>query len=143
MRIFIITLDEPFFLPDFFEKIIAERLSDVIGIAITPPFPRKLWIKHILKEFQLHGFFDFLVYLYNYSIAKFCDFIGLYYKNKNCFSIVKLAKSYNIQVYKIGDPNDPSFLKFSIICSYFFCFCAHGTDRDGCLLNHLSNPPSI
>jgi len=150
MRIFILTLDEPFFLPDFFEKIIAERLNDVVGIGVTSPFPRKLWIKHILKQFQLHGFFDFLMYLYNYGITKFCDFIGLRYKNKSYFSVIKLAKNYNIPVYKIGSPNDPSFLKIlrALNLDVIICQVSHVLSEEllviprlGCINRHSSLLP--
>lgn len=150
MRIFILTIDEPFFLPDFFKKIIEEHLSDIVGIGITAPFPRKLWIKHIFKQFQLHGFFDFLIYFYNYAIAKFSDFIGFRYKNRSYFSVIKLAKNYNISIYKIGNPNDSNFLGTlrTLDLDVIICQVSHvlskqllAIPKKGCINRHSSLLP--
>lgn len=150
MRIFILTVEEPFFLPDFFEKIIVNRRKDIIGIGIFPFYHKGPAIMVFLKQIQLHGLWNFFCNSYFFIMAKFIDFTGIQFKNKRFFSIKKLAKEFHIPLYRAKSPDNPIFLDFfkKLEPDVVICQVTHILPRElllipkkGCINRHSSLLP--
>lgn len=149
MRIFILTIEEPFYLPGFFGKIMDKYASCILGVGIVPLSP-KIFMQHLHVQFQLYGFWGFLRYIWLYIAAKILDLSGVSFRKRRFFSVRRTARHYHIPVYKIKSPNEASFLTFLrglnldiILCQVSSVLSKEllGIAKYGCLNRHSSLLP--
>lgn len=107
MKIVIVTFDEPFFIPDLFIPVIANKAELIKAVIIVPANPiKKSAIKLIEEQLSLMGIGTFIYYSLSY--VKKLILIKLGNSNR---SIEKVAKRNKIKTYKIKSVNDQKTFK--------------------------------
>lgn len=103
MRLFIIAMDEPLYMPRIYEPIIKAKKAEIVGIALVSPYP-----SHI-------PFWRFLMHHLVLVGPVYFTFMTLRVLSKKLLqptqSMSALAKRYAIPVFKSKNVNAPSFLE--------------------------------
>ncbi len=127
MKIFIITVDEYYFIPRFLEGVIRNNNVKIIGIGAMPPtlshesthtFALKLFKVFGFKVFTQHCLFYgkyFLLDLRNriFKAGKLRKFVSIVLHGisiNKYFSVKSIAVNSSIDFYKIEDVNSPDFI---------------------------------
>lgn len=122
MRIFIATIDEPFYVPIFLKDVIAEFQRDIVGISIFSPFAKKTISKGISESpfriiktrLQYHGIVDVIKQSLFFVIYKILDKIVPinYLNNGRFYSVHRLAKFYRLNQLHCpsGNINDSAYI---------------------------------
>lgn len=142
MKILIVTIDEPFYVPLLLEPLIKERHSDIIGITILSPFVRKTIsegisdspIRLLIKRTKYYGFFGALRQINLFALYKILDRLSSFVKIKRFYSVRSLARRYSLQ-------NIPCSCKTNNInCKDFIeQIRKHGPDIIFCLVAQIAN----
>jgi len=109
MRIAIVTQDEPFYLPNFFERIVQVRKKDIVAIIILKPFNKSL-LAVVRQVYNLYGPWDFLIYSLQFVWRKIMDAISRFLRLGGPWSVADVARRYGIPVYRPKNINSPDFL---------------------------------
>jgi methionyl-tRNA formyltransferase len=99
MRIFIIAMDEPLYMPRIYKPIIKARSSEIIGIALVSPYPSHMsfW-QFIMRHLILFGPRYFTLTALRVLLKK------------PIYSMSAWGKRYAIPLFKPRNVNAPSFL---------------------------------
>ena len=109
MKIFLIIENEVFFLPEYTERVVKSRQSDIVGISSI--MARENFFKKIIKYFQLFGFIPFFVLSLKTLLYKFLDLLSLFIKFKRCYSVKGVARKYKLPIYSTKNVNSPEYIE--------------------------------
>ncbi len=107
MKIFILTQEEPFYLPRLFLGLF-EKSREIVGVGIGKRHNTSFH-KMALKHFHFFGPKDFIVHSALFSIYKFSDWLSS--GPDRCHSIKKAAKLFDIPALQVPDVNDRGFIR--------------------------------
>lgn len=111
LRILLVTQEDPFYLPLFFEHFLTGTSERVLAIAILPSLNTGLLT--VAKQlYNLYGLKDFLFFSLSYIKARFLDMASSFLPFKKLYSIKAVARKHNIPVLKPRDINSKDFLKY-------------------------------
>jgi len=108
MNIFIITRDEPFYLPRFFERVMSYFKSEIVGIAILSEGKSK--VKTLRKYLKFYGLGLFCIQLFLYFICKLSDKLSYVLPVKNLHSVERISQKYKIQIFDTININSKEFI---------------------------------
>ncbi len=112
MKAVIITQEEPFYLPVFMSKILAEY-KQVIAVFIVPGLPKGItFLSYMKRIYGIFGFRDFLVYGAVFFHHKVADLLSRFKQSKRLYSVKSVALRNSIPVYKLRNINEPNSLSF-------------------------------
>jgi len=109
MRIFIVTREEPFYVPVYLSKLLREKHGNVIGAAIASnPSPHlSVW-----QLYQLAGLKGFIIQGLEFILFKLCNMLSIFIPFRRFYSTSRMMKHYGIPVYKTarGEINSKGFV---------------------------------
>ncbi len=109
LRVLLVTQEDPFYLPLFFERFLGSTRDEILAIAILPPLDKGLLT--VAKQlYNLYGLKDFLFFGLSFARARFMDVAGSIFPMKKLYSIRAAARKHNIAVLKPKDVNSKGFL---------------------------------
>lgn len=107
----LVTQEDPFYLPLFFERFLAGTKDKVLAIAILPSLDKGLLT--VAKQlYNLYGLKDFLFFGLSYLKARLLDMASSFLPFKKLYSIKSVARKHNILVLKPRDINSKDFLQY-------------------------------
>lgn len=111
MRVLFITTEEPSFLPLFFQKVVAERRDDIVGIVVVSPlYKGATWISQARRFIRAFGIKEFFIEGVFFAYYKALDRVSRFVRLGRFYSVKSVAQSYQISVYEPADVNAPAFL---------------------------------
>lgn len=113
MKIYLIIVEEPFFHPQYIEKLLKKKKRDIVGISIVPNIsPNKSIIKYIKQQLNFFGIKPFLILGFYTIYYKFLDILSNFFQLSRFYSVKKAAFNYKIPVYKVKNVNDSEHLDY-------------------------------
>ncbi len=110
-RVFFITVDEPFYTPLFFEKLIDSFNGTLVGVAILSPAPPKMsfW-RYIHSHYMMLGASIFIKQSFRYVKRKLSDFFFRYFKFGSPYSVQSIFLHQDVPIFKPANINGKEFL---------------------------------
>jgi len=108
MNIFIITQDEPFYLPVFFKRLIPYLKNEIVGMAILPE--KKSKVSQIKKYMDFYGIKFFCFQLFWYFTYKISDLTSYVLPWKKLYSVRHIAQINRIPIVSSKDINSEEFI---------------------------------
>jgi len=151
MRIVILTADEPFYLPAFFDRFLKHRAKDVVGLFPCEPVYRHQTKWTMMRRYlQTFGLWNTLILAWRVAGAKAKAGLGVGRRRRRFHSVGAVAAAYGVLLVEHPkDVNAPGFLDrlralgadviLSVSCPQVFqgplialpalgCFNLHGAD---------------
>lgn len=111
IKLLLVTQEDPFYLPLFFERFLGSARDRVLAVIILPPLDKGLLT--VAKQlYNLYGLKDFLFLGLSYVKARVLDMASLLFPLKKPYSIKAVTRKYNIPVLKPKDINSKDFLQY-------------------------------
>jgi methionyl-tRNA formyltransferase len=112
IKIFIVTQEEPFYLPLGLAKLIEAKKENIVGTTILPRFNKKKSKFKILKElFLLYGFKSFAIQGFEFFIFKFLNILTSIISLKRFYSVKKIFKNFSIPIIPTKNINDSDYIE--------------------------------
>lgn len=111
MKIFIITQEEPFYLPIGMEKLVRSKKEKIIGATIMPRYGKKLKHQTIKDLFLLYGFKSFFLQTSEFILFKILNTLNSLIKLKRFYSIKRIFNSFSIPIIPTKNINDKKYLE--------------------------------
>jgi len=108
VNIYIITQNDPFYLPIFFKKVIAQLKNEIVGVSVLSEGRSKA--KTLQKFYNFYGPWLFCVTLFWYIINKMTDMLSSFFPIKELHSIERICIRHNVKVFKVKDINSAEFI---------------------------------
>jgi methionyl-tRNA formyltransferase len=107
MRVFVITQDDPFYLPLFFRHFLAETSEEVeiVKIFCLDPFDESFFAL-VSRMYRLYGPVNFLRRGMSYVTRKASDTLGI-----RSYSVAKVAQRQGVSAEPVNTVNDAAFVK--------------------------------
>lgn len=118
IKIYIITINEPFYVNPVIREVINCLHEDITGISIVPETTKQSFFKRYFRIFRMFGFFGFCNLTIRMAYLKTREFLGI------DSSFKKLIKKHDIYQIKTRDVNNHDFisklkkLKVDLIISF-------------------------
>lgn len=112
LRLLLITQDDPFYLPLFFDHFLSSTKDTVLAIAVLPPLNTGL-LTVAKRLYNLYGLKDFLFLGFKYAKTRLLDMLGMLIPLKRFYSIGAVARKHGIKILRPGDANSGKFLKYT------------------------------
>lgn len=111
MRLFFLTVEEPFYLPDFFVQILNEVNIETVGAAIVKPlYKKESNLSFINKFINSFGVNNALKLSSKFYYLKILDRVYKFTNVKKYHSVKRIFKSYCIPYFEVEDINDSNIL---------------------------------
>jgi methionyl-tRNA formyltransferase len=115
MRIFITTMDEPYFMNPFITKILKERRNDIIGLATSKggrltTRKKRLDISYAVTLLLITGLKNSIKIGYTTFLFWTQKKLGKKFHVKKPLSIIRIAQEMDIPIWEVDSVNDPEFL---------------------------------
>lgn len=111
IRILLVTQEDPFYLPLFFERFLGNTHDEILAIAILPSLDRGL-LSVAKQLYNLYGLKDFMFLGLSYLRARLLDMASYFLPLKKLYSIKAIARKRSIPVLKLKDINSKDFLQY-------------------------------
>jgi len=114
LRIYILTEEEPFYLPVSIDHILAERGSDIVEVATVPTTYRgESSLRFVWRQFRFMGLRGFVLYGVDYARSKVLDCLDRIkvLSPKRPYSVAMACQRHNVLCREVADVNDASFLE--------------------------------
>ena len=112
MKIAILTADEPLYLPAFFDRFLAKRSRDVVGIFVCEPVYKNQTKYSMFKRYlKTFGLCNALTLGMRVIAAKVKDRLNIGVRKRRFHSVAATAGYYNTPVWRPDDVNSPTFLE--------------------------------
>jgi len=156
MRIFILGMDEPLFIPRLFGSFVEARSKEIVGIGLTSIFPRRRRARALLRHIRLVGALGFGRDLLMVLTARLLDawsrimLWGTGRRPRRYFSLGTLGRAYGIPVRRVRDVNAEQFANWLLGRELDLIICqvpdilkppVLTASRLGCLNKHASLLP--
>jgi len=110
MKAVIVTQEEPFYIPLFLCKVLAEY-ERVIAVIVLPGIPKGFTaLSYIKRLYDVFGLRDFVAYGALFIHHKFLDPLGRWRRFGRFYSVGSAARRNSIPVYKLKNINAPDSL---------------------------------
>ena len=110
MRVVIVTQEDPFYMPIFLGKALAE-FKEVVAIVILPRKAKRFGLLLSAKElYSAFGLRDFLAYGTLFVWYKLLDLLTRWRQPKRFYSVQSVARRNSISVHKLKNINHPESL---------------------------------
>ncbi len=113
MRVYIITEEEPFYLPVSIDRILHRRGDDIIEVAIVrATYRNENFLQFVLRQFRFMGLRCFISYGVEYLFSKIVDYLEgkKLFSRKLPYSVGKACQRHGVLCYKVADVNGADFL---------------------------------
>lgn len=115
MRIFITTMDEPYFMNPFITKILKERKKDIIGLATSKggrltTRKKRVSIYYVITLFFIIGLKNSIKIGYTSFVFWMQKKLPKKFQGKNPLSIIQIAHQLDIPTWEVDTVNDAEFL---------------------------------
>ena len=115
MRIFITTMDEPYFMNPFIGKILNERKKDMIGLAVSKggrltTRKKRLDISYAITLLLITGLKNSIKIGHTSFVFWIQKKLPKKYHIKKPLSIIRIAQQLNIPTWEVNSVNDAEFL---------------------------------
>ncbi len=152
MRIAILTVDEPLYLPDFFNRFLAKRGRDVAGIFICEPvYKNQTKSTMLIRYIKTFGIWNAAYLTWRVVAAKIRDALQIGFKKQRFNSITSVGRFHNTDVCFSEDVNASQFIKqlkslnvdliLSVSCPQLFKEDLISLPAKGCLNLHGADLP--
>jgi folate-dependent phosphoribosylglycinamide formyltransferase PurN len=111
MRIFILTQEEPFYLPVGMEKLVRQKKKDIIGATILPRFGKKSRFQVVKNLFPLYGPRSFFIQFSEFVIFKILNTLNCFIKFKRFYSVKRVFSSFSIPIIAAKNVNNEDYIK--------------------------------
>jgi len=143
---------EPLYLPAFFDRFLARRAKDVVGIAVCPPVYKNQSAFSMLRRYvKAFGLGNAARLAWRVLGVKIKDSLRIGYRKRRFCSVESAAGYYGIPVWRPQDVNAPDFLSFlrskgvdlilSVSCPQIFKEPLIALPPKGCLNLHGADLP--
>jgi len=115
MRIYFIIVDEPFFHPNFLQKMIVDKdgEDEIVGVTILPDKSSKLtFVSYLKKQYEFWGLKGFVWLSVKFIYYKFLDKVSDIFRLAKFYSVKSVAKFYSVPFYEVNNVNDPEHLHY-------------------------------
>ncbi|MHA1409202.1 MAG: methionyl-tRNA formyltransferase [Candidatus Odinarchaeia archaeon] len=110
-RVFVITVDEPFYTPIFFKKVVDSLKDSLVGVAVLSPVPRKMsYWRYIHMHYMLYGASIFVKQSLRYVKRRLIDFFFRYLKIGSPYSVQSVLLHQDVRIFKPSNVNGKEFL---------------------------------
>jgi len=112
LRVYVITEEDPFYLPEFFREFLAELPRDrfeILSIDITPPLNQSSRRALARKLYGFYGGPDFVRLLGRYATARALDLVAP--RGRWCGTINPLAGCHGISCRAVKNVNAPAYVE--------------------------------
>ena len=106
--IFVVTQDEPFYLPAFFKDVFSKLNGNIVGITILPE--GKSAGDKIRKYVGFYGLRQFFTKLILYAIYRMSDMASVLLPVKELHSVRRIAQRYRIPIIRVKKINNKGFI---------------------------------
>lgn len=111
MKIAILTAREPLYLPAFFDRFLARRAKDVVGIAVCSPVYKNQSAFSMLRRYvKAFGLGNAARLAWRVLGAKVKDRLRIGYRVRRFYSVESAAAYYGVRVWRPKDVNASEFL---------------------------------
>jgi methionyl-tRNA formyltransferase len=153
MRIGILTTDEPLYLPAFFDRFLAARARDVVGIFTCAPVYKNQTRSTMFRRYvRTFGWVNTARLSARVLNAKVRDKLKLGFRARLFLSVASAAKYYDVLCSHVDDVNAPEFVErikslqteviLSVSCPQVFRQALISAPTIGCLNLHGANLPA-
>jgi len=111
LRILLVTQEDPFYLPLFFENFLSGTGDRILAIAILPSLNTGL-LSVAKQLYNLYGLKDFLLFGLSYVKARLLDVASPFLPSKKSYSIKAVARKHSIPVLNQKNINSKDFLEY-------------------------------
>jgi len=111
MKIFIITQEEPFYLPIGLEKLVSQRRKEIVGATVLSRFGKTPLEQVLKKLFSLYGPKDFFLQASEFVLFKILDILTPIIKPKRFYSIRRIFDFFSVPIISTNNINDKNYLK--------------------------------
>jgi methionyl-tRNA formyltransferase len=112
LKVYLVTSDEPFYLPKVIESILNNCNHYILGvILLSPKAKNRSWFFTAKQFFDLYGIIQFTKKSLYFGFNKIKNCLGIVTKDKNSKSVEAIAKRYSVPVLKPKDINSEDFVK--------------------------------
>jgi methionyl-tRNA formyltransferase len=112
MRLFFLTVEEPFYLPDFFAMVLNEVNAETVGAAIVKHLYKKESNLSVLRKIiSSFGVNNAIKLSYKFYILKIIDKIYNFTKVKKYHTVKRTFESYFIPYFETEDINDSEIIQ--------------------------------
>lgn len=147
MRVFLITADDPIYVPVFMKKFLEQFQGELVGTAIIPPHPRKMTFRgYIYDHYQMYGPVAFMMMGFRYVQKRYLSGVLRCLKIGGSHSLRSLLLEYGCPVLTPHNINSKDFLHklenydldliVSVASSQIFRKRILGIPRLGCVNIH-------
>ncbi len=157
VNILIVTQDDPFYTPIFFEELLKKDISqkfNLKGIIIQPPLGKKSIKKLISQMLNFYGIFNFTIIGMKFVVYKLVNYIAVNIFNgkfPGVFSVEHILRKKNLKIIQIKNINAKESLEyidslkidviFSVAASQIFKKGILELPKGGCFNIHTSKLP--
>lgn len=111
MRVLVITQEEPFALPNFFERVFEARKDSIAGVVtLSPASSRRKWFSMIRRLVNLYGFWGFIREGMLFAWLKALNIVSRFVRLHRFYSVAAAARHYSVNLMEESDVNSPEFL---------------------------------
>lgn len=114
MKIYIITEEEPFYLPVSINRILAVRTNDVSEVASVPAtYRNENFMKFVWRQFLFMGLWNFMFYGVDYFRSKVLDYLERIkvFRPKDPYSVAMACQRHKASYCKVDDVNEVNFVE--------------------------------
>ena len=110
MRAVIVTQEEPFYLPIFFGRVLAEYRG-VVAVVLLPGTPYGFTaFSYIKRLYDVFGLKDFIIYATLFIYYRILGFLSRWKKFGRFYSVSAAARGSSLPVYRLKNVNAPDSL---------------------------------
>ncbi len=112
IKIFILTQEEPFYLPLGIKKLIEAKKDNVVGATIFPRFGKKKSKFKIFRELLLlYGPRSFMIQCFEFFVFKLLNILTPIIKTRRFYSLKKIFKYFSIPIIQTSNINDSAYIE--------------------------------
>lgn len=111
LNIFLVTSDEPFYLPKVIESIISNCRHTILGVILLPAkASNKTWFQTAKQFLTLYGAINFTKKSCYFAFIKILNIFGLASKYKKVSSVEAVAKQFSVRIFRPANINSDDFV---------------------------------
>lgn len=112
LKIFLVTSDEPFYLPKVIESILGKCRHTILGVILLSPKARnRSWFQTAKQFLALYGISHFAAKSFHFTLHKILNSLGIAFTNRSASSVAAVAKRFSLQVLRPTDINSIDFVE--------------------------------
>jgi len=111
LRVLLVTVEEPFYIPIFLSNFLQNFHEDLIGVVVIPPYPINIsFFKYVTIHLNMYGVWVFSIQSFRYVYRLFLDFIYIYFRIGKPHSVKSLLTKNKIPIFTPKNINNKDFI---------------------------------